>query len=457
VIFAPGETTKTVSFTVLGDLLVEANETFTVVLDGAIGAYYSDSTKTATVTITNDDVRPAIALTATDAGGAEQGQDPVVFTVTRTVNLAGTLAVALSWGGQAARGADYTVSVSAGATLSADGLTLTLDDGVSTATLTVTPVDDTAIEGPESVTLSIGSSALYSVTNPATRSGSIADNDRPTVNISSTWLLEGNKKSVTATVTVTLSAPVSDTVTVTVSTQNGTATAGSDYTAKTQTLTFNPGVTSLTFSVTITSDRTKEPNETILVTATSSGATIGTSGTIEIRDDDSPLLASRVGRVAGAPSTAPSRVVLVSALEQAKRYWVRQGASRQSLAGVSVQLANLPGAYLGLTAGRVITLDHDAAGWGWSTASGSRGRMGLVSVLVHELGHVLGFDHDHGGVMAERMAPGGRPTATAPVRASVGRTRPASRVEAVATVPARPVAPVTRTVDRTTRYAWRWM
>lgn len=34
--------------------------------------------------------------------------------------------------------------------------------------------------------------------------------------------------------------------------------------------------------------------------------------------------------------------------------------------------------------------------------------MDLLSVVMHELGHVLGFDHDEEGVMAETLAAGVR-------------------------------------------------
>ena len=36
--------------------------------------------------------------------------------------------------------------------------------------------------------------------------------------------------------------------------------------------------------------------------------------------------------------------------------------------------------------------------------------MDLLSVLLHELGHVLGLSHHAGGVMAETLAPGVRLT-----------------------------------------------
>ena len=55
-----------------------------------------------------------------------------------------------------------------------------------------------------------------------------------------------------------------------------------------------------------------------------------------------------------------------------------------------------------------ITIDLDAAGWGWSLAPGAidQNRIDLFSVLTHEVGHVLGHEHTATGVMAETIEPG---------------------------------------------------
>jgi hypothetical protein len=39
--------------------------------------------------------------------------------------------------------------------------------------------------------------------------------------------------------------------------------------------------------------------------------------------------------------------------------------------------------------------------------------MDLLTVLMHELGHILGFDHEEEGVMAETLATGTRRSPTA--------------------------------------------
>jgi hypothetical protein len=96
----------------------------------------------------------------------------------------------------------------------------------------------------------------------------------PTLAIGDVTVTEGNAGTVNATFTVTLSAAYSQSVTVNYSTANGTATAGSDYVAKTGTLTFAPGETTKTITVAVLGDQMYEPNETFVVNL--SGATNAT-------------------------------------------------------------------------------------------------------------------------------------------------------------------------------------
>ena len=48
-------------------------------------------------------------------------------------------------------------------------------------------------------------------------------------------------------------------------------------------------------------------------------------------------------------------------------------------------------ALLGSTALNIVWIHRNAAGYGWSVNSGG---VDLSSVVSHECGHVLGFDHD---------------------------------------------------------------
>jgi Ca2+-binding RTX toxin-like protein len=92
----------------------------------------------------------------------------------------------------------------------------------------------------------------------------------------------------TAVFLVTLSQPSSGTVTVTYTTTDGSATAGSDYTAVSGTLQFAPGVTSMSVAVPVLGDTLDESNENFfLQILTSNGAfVVDGQGQAIITDDD---------------------------------------------------------------------------------------------------------------------------------------------------------------------------
>ena len=111
----------------------------------------------------------------------------------------------------------------------------------------------------------------------------------PSLSIGDASVDEGDSGSATMTFTVTLDPMAAETVTVGWATSDGTATAGTDYTAANGTLTFNAGETGKTVSVSVAGDNVDEPNETFTVTLSnaSSGAVIGDgAATGTITDDD---------------------------------------------------------------------------------------------------------------------------------------------------------------------------
>ena len=104
---------------------------------------------------------------------------------------------------------------------------------------------------------------------------------------------EGDGGSTDAVFTVTLSPPASVTVTVDWTTADSTATAGSDYTVASGSLSFPPGTTSRTLAVPVLGDLLDEPDETFLVNFSSpTNATLADpQGQATILDDDpTPLL-----------------------------------------------------------------------------------------------------------------------------------------------------------------------
>src|SRR5436190_7694788 len=70
-----------------------------------------------------------------------------------------------------------------------------------------------------------------------------------TLSINNAFVTEGDSGTTDATFTVNLSEATTDTVTVDYFTTDGTAAAGSDYQARSGTLTFAPGDTSKTIAI----------------------------------------------------------------------------------------------------------------------------------------------------------------------------------------------------------------
>ena len=103
--------------------------------------------------------------------------------------------------------------------------------------------------------------------------------------------------------TVSLSRSSANTITVNYATQDGTATAGQDYTSKSGTLTFAAGDTSKTVSVSLLSDIIDEGNETFTLRLSNpSNAFLADStatGTIENSDPMPKAWLARFGRTVG--------------------------------------------------------------------------------------------------------------------------------------------------------------
>ena len=99
----------------------------------------------------------------------------------------------------------------------------------------------------------------------ATTTWTAADWDKPFLTISNPTIKENNSGTNNLIFKVTLSTTSTQTITVNYATANNTATAGSDYTAKTGTLTFTPGQISQDIIISVNGDTAIEPDETFLI------------------------------------------------------------------------------------------------------------------------------------------------------------------------------------------------
>lgn len=147
---------------------------------------------------------------------------------------------------------------------------LNFADGQALATFTITILNDALHEGDETLNLSlINPTAGTSLGSPATSIMKIYDDDSsPAFSVTDISQPEGTGAGQSAVFAISLSAPSGLPATVTYSTTDGTASAGSDYTAAAGILTFLPGETTKTVSVNINGDALLENEESFYLDLT---------------------------------------------------------------------------------------------------------------------------------------------------------------------------------------------
>ena len=291
--FAPGETTKTFTVAITNDTVFEGAENFTVNLSNASNASISAGAVTTTIrddgtgfvppgtTLDNDTPRVTSVSSPTVAEGGDLN-----FTVTlsNTSTTPTTLNLTPA-SGTATLGVDTgtaQVSFDGGASFVNLTPTVSVPAGVGSVIVKIPTILDGIVEGNE--TLTLGASTPNN-TAPITGTGTITDGAIPSLSISGQT--DVNEAVGTITYTVNLSSASTSTVTVNYATSNGTATAGSDYTAASGTLTFAPGETTKTFTVAITNDTVFEGAENFTVNlSNASNASISAGAvTTTIHDD----------------------------------------------------------------------------------------------------------------------------------------------------------------------------
>ena len=292
--FAPGERTKRIDVSVVGDTDVEGDETLSVKWTGWENVWLVSYSKAGTI-VDDDTVSPppVVPATVTIADADADEGDTLTFAVSLDNAVDGGFTVVPGFiGGTAIRGVDYTANTAA--------LTFAGKAG-ETQTITVATTEDEEVEDDKTFTVGLTvSGTTHPVTASGTATGTIRDDDSSnvsaTVTIGSAIANEGNA----ITFSVSLDTSVPGGFTVTPSFTDGNATEGTDYTASTEALSFDgtAGETRL-LSVSTHQDAEEEGHEfftvALSVSGTSHSVTAPDTATGAIRDDDVDYAASAQG------------------------------------------------------------------------------------------------------------------------------------------------------------------
>ena len=169
--FAPGETSKIVSVAISGDAMYELNEQFTLNLSNATNATIADAA--AIGIITNDDINPSPAtppkVSIADLAVTEGNGEHSHFMFTATLDKASATTVSVGYAtsnGTATAGVDYT----------AESGTITFAPGVTTQTVHVGVIGDTAVEPNETFTVTLSAPSGVTIAK-ATAVGTITNDD----------------------------------------------------------------------------------------------------------------------------------------------------------------------------------------------------------------------------------------------------------------------------------------
>ncbi|HKY42722.1 MAG TPA: FG-GAP-like repeat-containing protein [Pyrinomonadaceae bacterium] len=282
-VFAPGETSKTISVPILGDALDEVDETFKLQLASPLNAAIADAEGRGT--ILDNDPTPTLSINDISEVEASLLRN---FTVTLSAPSGQEVKVDFATANGTAIGGTQE-----GIDFAARTGTLTIPAGQTSGQISVSWIDDSMFEPDETFFVNL-SNPINATISDSQGQATIVNNDPiPTVNVIGAFFgAEGNAGTTPASVFVRLSNPTTQTVTLNFATANEDATAGSDYTAVSGSLTFAPGETEKTVVVLINGDTVDETAERFFLDISNvQNATVGESrGTVVIFDDDGPTI-----------------------------------------------------------------------------------------------------------------------------------------------------------------------
>ncbi len=250
--FAPGKTVRKIPLAVVNDHLDEADETVLLALSAPTNAVLG-GTVDHTLTILDDDGLPTVSFRRATSSGSE-GQLVANLLVSLSRPSGKTVTVDYApVGGTATNGVDYALSPG----------TLSFSPGKITKAIPLILIDDMLDEDNETVLVTLANPVNADLGARPAHTFVILDNDRPPVLSFQDHFSSGSEGNLVLDFIVKLSVPSERTITVHFGVTGGTARLGIDYLFSSGTLTFLPGETSKTISLTLIDDAELELAETV--------------------------------------------------------------------------------------------------------------------------------------------------------------------------------------------------
>ena len=289
---AAGVTAGSATVTAVDDTEVEQDEVIALAASHGTTPIGAGS-----ITISAND-RTAFSIAVDPAGaGIAEGETATVTVHTGGVTFATEQTIELTLGGDATAGTDYTITTRS----------ITIVTGATAGSTTVEALEDTEVEPAETITIS----AAIDATPIGSRNVTIAASDPPAFSIAVDPAGAGIAEGETATVTVRTGGVTFATEQTVELMVGGDATAGTDYTITTRSITLAAGATAGSTTVEVLEDTEVEPAETITLAASHGPAVIGTA-TITIPENDPPAFSMTVDPAGADIAEGETATVTVS-------------------------------------------------------------------------------------------------------------------------------------------------
>ncbi|MCP9931143.1 hypothetical protein KBY82_10130 [Cyanobium sp. AMD-g] len=271
--FAAADTSRTISVSIKGDTVVEANETFSVFLTGATNSAVLGN-NTGTATITDDDVSGTVSIESLAVVEGDSGIRSAELYLTRTGGTAPFEVTYSVSGGSADPATDYLVVLPNSVQFAA---------GELSKRIPISIVGDTTVEPNETFNVSLISASNNVVLGNNFATVTITNDDGATPPGISLELTPGSvSENGTADLVYTFTRTGSTTNPLVVNYAiGGTATNGIDYDLIPTSVTFAAGSTTASVRIDPNADAILEPEETVALTLVADAAyTVGTTAAV---------------------------------------------------------------------------------------------------------------------------------------------------------------------------------